>query len=324
MISVEPKDLKTTEVQAYLLGGVAPRPIALVSTLSADGIPNLAPFSFFNAFGANPPTVAFSASRRIRDNTVKDTYTNLMASKECVIQAVSYDMVQQVSLASMEFSADVDEFVKSGLTPIPADIVKPARVKESPFQMECRLTQMVSLGGKAGSGNLAICEVVKFHVSEDILVDGVIHPDRINLVARMSADFYTRSSGLSVFTIDKPGQAQGIGYDQLPDFIKHSTVLSGNNLAQLATAERIPNAEEVDKFCSDYPKLKHCPMAYYESEAHGDYQTMYRMALSADDDCSSSTLPLIIKAAVCALDYIDIDFAWKSLLVSQRMVMQDA
>ncbi|MBU2652530.1 MAG: flavin reductase family protein, partial [Bacteroidetes bacterium] len=243
----EPKDIPIQQVHQYLLGGVQPRPIALVSTLSAEGYPNLSPFSFFNAFGANPPIVAFSPSRRGRDGTVKDTYNNLVATKECVIQAVPFAMVQQVSLASTEYPAGVDEFVKAGFTPEPSDLVKPARVKESPFQMECILKQMVDLGGLPASGNLAICEVVKFHIAEDIIVDNIIHPDLIDLVGRQSANYYTRASGDSVFEVAKPLARTGIGFDNLPKFIVHSHILSANNLAQLANSEQIPDANQARK-----------------------------------------------------------------------------
>ena len=169
MFHYSPADLSVPEFHRLLLGGVGPRPIALVSTLSEDGKRNLSPFSFFNAFGANPPTVAFSPARRGRDGSLKDTYNNIKSSKECVINAVTYPMVEQISLASTEYETGVDEFIKSGLTALESDLVKPQRVKESPFQMECKLVELKSYGESGGSANLAICEVLKIHVSEDIL-----------------------------------------------------------------------------------------------------------------------------------------------------------
>ncbi|MCU0365413.1 MAG: flavin reductase family protein [Ignavibacteriaceae bacterium] len=214
MLHYEPKNLTVLEVHKLLLGGVAPRPIALVSTISKDGINNLSPFSFFNAFGANPPVVAFSPSRRGKDATLKDTYNNLIAVKECVIQAVTHSMVEQVSLASAEYAPDVDEFIKSGLTPIDSDIVKPKRVKESPFQMECQLMEIKSFGEGGASANLAVCEVVKFHVAEELFTNGIIDPLKIDLVARMSGDFYTRA-GSGVFVVEKPIGKKCIGYDQI-------------------------------------------------------------------------------------------------------------
>lgn len=187
--------------------GIAPRPIAFVSTISADGINNLAPFSFFNIFGVNPVIVGFSPSRRGRDGTLKDTYNNLMATKECVIQVVTHALVHKSNLASKEFPASVDEFKETGLTPIASELVKPFRVKESPFQMECRLNQMIPLGNGPGSGNLALCEVLKLHVSEAVMSEGNAHqidPHKLDLVARMGQDFYARASGAAVFAVKKP------------------------------------------------------------------------------------------------------------------------
>ena len=237
-----------------LLGGVGPRPIALVSTISKEGIPNLTPFSFFNVFGANPPIIAFSPSRRGRNATLKDTYYNLMSNGECVVQSVTYPMVEQISLASTEYDPDINEFVKSGLTPIDSDIVKPKRVKESPFQMECKLKEMHSFGEGGASANIAICEVMKFHISEDIFRDGIIHPDLIDLAARMSGNFYCRASGTSIFQIEKPILKKGIGYDQLPDFIRDSDIYTGNNLGKFGNIEKIPSEIEVNEFISEFEK----------------------------------------------------------------------
>jgi flavin reductase (DIM6/NTAB) family NADH-FMN oxidoreductase RutF len=318
MLHIEPKDAEIKVVHSYLLGGVGPRPIALVSTISTDGHVNLSPFSFFNAFGANPPTVAFSPSRRVRDNTTKHTYENLVATGECVIQAVTYDMVQQVNLASAEYPAEVDEFVKTGLMPEPSDIVRPPRVKQSPFQMECKLQQMISLGGKGGSGNLAICEVVKFHIDERLFDgDGVIHPDRIDLVARMSANYYCRASGDNVFVVKKPLRKLGIGYDQLPDFIKQSKVFSANNLGQLANTERVPAVEEVSALIAELEPLEREESALCEMEAQGNYRDMMRVVLHLSAHDRSRTGRLCQQVAKRALDFDDTDFAWKVTLFGQ-------
>ncbi len=314
MIDLLPKDLSVREVFGYLLGGVGPRPIALVSTVSTDGNVNLSPFSFFNAFGANPPTVAFSPSRRARDNTLKDTYNNLIATRECTIQSVTYDMVQQVSLASTEYAADIDEFVKSGLTPVASDLVIPPRVKESPFQMECMLSDMIHLGEAEGSGNLAICEVVKFHISEDIFEDGVIHPNRIDLVARMSADFYCRASGSAIFEVEKPIGRTGIGYDQLPDFIKNSNILSANNLGQLANSEATPDAEEVRHFVQGITILADDNRRFDEYKSQGDYKGMFRAAIASFESDNSGALRQIQLAARYALRAGNVSFAWNVLL----------
>jgi len=210
MLHFEPKDLPQPELHKILLGGVAPRPIALVSSLSEDGIPNLSPFSFFNAFGSNPPIIAFSPSRRGKDASFKDTYNNLIRTRECVVQSVTYNMVEQISLASTEYSSEVNEFEKCGLTPVDSDIVKPKRVKESPFQMECKIRDIMSYGEGGASPNIFICEVLKFHVAEDIFKNGIIHPDLIDLVSRMSANFYCRASGFAVFEVEKPIAKKGI------------------------------------------------------------------------------------------------------------------
>jgi flavin reductase (DIM6/NTAB) family NADH-FMN oxidoreductase RutF len=318
MLSFEPKDLTVPEVHRLLLGGVAPRPIALVSTISVNGVPNLTPFSFFNAFGANPPVVAFSAARRGRDGTLKDTYINLTATKECVINAVTFPMVEQISLASTEYPPDVNEFEKSGLTPIDSDIVAPKRVKESPFQMECKMLDMISFGEKGASANLAVCEVLKFHAAADIFKNGIIQPDLIDLVARMSGDYYTRASGSSIFEVEKPLLKKGIGYDMIPEFIKNSHTYSANNLGRFGNSEIIPADEDVKKFIAEREeeKLEEFELseeAFFRYQRHNEYKKMYKAALQLDLDDSRRRL-LIELSAKCALEMNDIDFAWRGAL----------
>lgn len=312
MIGIKPSDVSIKEVLDLLLGGVGPRPIALVSTLSADGILNLAPFSFFNAFGANPPIIAFSCSRRVRDNTVKDTYNNLVATNQCVVQAVTHAMVQQVSLASAEWLSETDEFVKSGLTPLASDLIAVPRVKESPFQMECRLDRMIELGGRAGSGNLAICEVLKFHLDDDLYTDGVIHPDKIDLVARMSGDYYCHARGEAIFTVEKPTRARGIGYDCLPDFIKTSDDLTANNLAQLAGIETLPTEDDVRFWAENQKQV--------QSESQSDYQNMFKTSLAESQDSRAGRI--MMQAARQALAHDDIIFAWNAILYSHMITDQ--
>jgi len=314
MLHYEPKDLSVPEVHRLLLGGVAPRPIALASTVSTDGINNLSPFSFFNAFGANPPIVAFSPSRRGTNATLKDTYNNLIATKECVINVVTHSMVEQVSLASAEFPPEVDEFIKSGLTPIDSDIVKPKRVKESPFQMECKLLEMKSYGEGGASANLAICEVLKFHVDEIIFTEGIIDPVKIDLVARMSANYYTRASR-GVFIVEKPIGKKCIGFDQIPKHIRESEIYSGNDLGKFGNSEAIPTDEEVksfikktneeipDNFNPDYE-------TYLKFQEMNDYNSMLQAALSIERN-KRKNLELTAK---CALKNNDIEFAWKVAL----------
>jgi len=323
MLHFEPKDLPQPQVHKIMLGGIAPRPIALVSSLSEDGIPNLTPFSFFNAFGSNPPIIAFSPARRGKDATFKDTYNNLIKTKECVVQSVTYDMVEQISLASTEYLPEVNEFEKSGLTPIDSDLIKPKRVKESPFQMECKVRDVMSYGKGGGSANIFICEVLKFHVAEDIFKNGIIHPDLIDLVSRMSANFYCRASGQAVFEVEKPVLKKGIGYDNLPSFMKLSHVYSANNLGKFANIEKIPDEDEVYKFINEIRESK---LENYEptEEAFFRYRKVknYRYMLKALLDIESENHPklkiYLEMTAKIALESNDIDFAWKTALYTEK------
>ena len=155
-MKIIPGEIKTGQLHSYLLGAVSPRPICFASTLDENGIPNLSPFSFFNVFGSKPPILIFSPARRVRDNTTKHTLENARATGEVVINVVNYNIVQQMNLASCEYPESVDEFVKSGLTPIASDYVKPFRVKESPAQLECRVKEIIETGNEGGAGNLGL------------------------------------------------------------------------------------------------------------------------------------------------------------------------
>jgi flavin reductase (DIM6/NTAB) family NADH-FMN oxidoreductase RutF len=248
MLSIDPKTLPVAKVHGYLLGAVAPRPIAFASTLDEEGNPNLSPFSFFNVFSANPPIAIFSPARRGRDNTTKHTYENVKKVKECVINIVNYDMVQQMSLASVEYPKGVSEFVKAGFTPIASEVVKPFRVKESPVQLECIVKDVIELGTEGGAGNLVICEVVRIHINEEILdANGRIDPEKIDLVARMGGDWYSRAK-LGLFEVAKPNEKIGIGVDQIPSDIRFSKVLTGNHLGQLGNSESLPDETSVNEF----------------------------------------------------------------------------
>lgn len=243
---IVPGEIKTADLHAYLLGSVAPRPICFASTVDKDGNRNLSPFSFFNVFGSNPPILVFSPSRRVRNNTIKHTLENIQETKEVVINMVNYDMVQQTSLASCEYPKETDEFIKSGFTPIASDIVKPFRVKESPVQIECKVLQIIETGQGGGAGNLVICEVVCMHIDDNILNSaGKIDPHKIDLVARMGADYYCRASGNAVFEVPKPNTQLGIGVDALPAHIRNSNILTGNNLGMLANSTNIPVVSDV-------------------------------------------------------------------------------
>jgi len=322
MLHYEPKDISFPEFHKLLLGGVGPRPIALVSTISSDGINNLSPFSFFNAFGANPPMVAFSPSRRGRDASLKDTYNNLIATKECVIQSVTYSMVEQISLASTEYPTGIDEFLKSGLTPLDSDIVKPKRVKESPFQMECKLVDMKSYGESGGSANIAICEVLKLHVAEDIFSGGIIDPKKIDLVGRMSGNFYCRANGNAIFQVDKPIAKKGIGYDQLPDTIKESNVFTANNLSKLANVEIIPDEKSVKEFIKEIEKEKlegfeQSEEAFFRYFNLSNYKYMMKATLHFVTENHPKAKYFTELTSKCALENNDTDFAWKVILTPE-------
>lgn len=240
-MKIIPGEIKTGELHAYLLGAIAPRPICFASTVDEEGQPNLSPFSFFNLFGSNPPTLIFSPSRRVRDNTIKHTLENIYATKEVVINVVNYAMVQQASLSSCEFPKGTSEFEKAGFTPLASDMVKPFRVKESPVQLECIVRQVIETGNQGGAGNLVICEPVVVHINDDILdANGKIDPQLIDLVARMGADYYCRASGNAVFEVAKPNLKLGIGVDALPWGIRNSAILTGNNLGQLGNVHEFP------------------------------------------------------------------------------------
>lgn len=248
MKSFLPSDLKTPELHGLLLGSIGPRPIAFASTMDADGNPNLSPYSFFNVFSANPPIMIFSPARRVRNNTTKHTLENVLATKEVVINVVNYAIVQQMSLSSTEYAEGVNEFEKAGLSMLKSDLVKPFRVKESPVQYECKVKEVIALGEEGGAGNLIIAEVVKLHVDEAILSEDLkINQHEIDLVARMGGNWYTRAN-LGMFEVPKPLSKLGIGIDQMPDEIKHSSILSGNDLGMLGNVEKLPSAEEIQEF----------------------------------------------------------------------------
>ncbi len=241
VMKIVPGEIKTAQLHAYLLGAVAPRPICFASTIDDKGHPNLSPFSFFNVFGSRPPILIFSPSRRVRDNTIKHSLENVYATKEVVINMVSYDMVQQTSLSSCEYPKHINEFEKAGFTAIPSDMVKPFRVKESPVNIECKVNQVIETGHEGGAANLIICEVLCMHIDDRVLNDKAqIDPHKIDLVARMGFDYYCRASGAAVFEVPKPNVELGVGFDALPPVIRNSPVLTGNDLGMLANATNIP------------------------------------------------------------------------------------
>lgn len=260
---VDPEKLSVPEMHGYLLGAVIPRPIAFASTVDAQGNVNLSPFSFFNCFSANPPVLVFSPARRGRDNTTKHTYENVLEVPEVVISIVNYDIVEQMSLSSTEYPSEVNEFVKAGLTPESSERVSPPRVKESPVSFECKVLEVKPLGSEGGAGNLVICEVLLMHVSELVLNEkGKIDPYKLDAVARLGGNYYSRVTPESIFEIAKPLARLGIGLDQLPKDIRESTVFTGNELARLANVEAIPIvsaeiASEVRLFLEEHKNVPH-------------------------------------------------------------------
>jgi flavin reductase (DIM6/NTAB) family NADH-FMN oxidoreductase RutF len=249
MLSLDPKQLTVPALQKYLQNAIAPRPICFASTVSKNGEPNLAPFSFFNLFSSNPPVAIFSPAYSGRTGASKDTLNNVLEVPECVINVVNYDMVHQTSLASSPFPKGVNEFLKAGFTPLPSELVKPARVKESPVQLECRVMEVKELGKSGGAGNLVICEIIRIHISETILNDqNQIDTRKIDLVARMGDNWYCRAGGDALFEVQKPITTIGIGFDSIPETIRNSHVLSGNNLGLLGSIEELPGKEETETF----------------------------------------------------------------------------
>ncbi len=249
MLTLDPKELPIPKLHQYLLGAIGPRPIAFASTVDANGNPNLAPFSFFNVFSANPPILIFSPARSGRNNTTKDTYNNVKIHPEVVINVVNYDIVHQMSLASSPYAPGVSEFEKAGFTALKSDLVQPMRVAESPVQFECKVIEVKELGTEGGAGNLIICEVVKFHINEAVLDEnGMIDQHKIDLVSRMGGNWYCRADQHSMFEIQKPITTCGIGFDALPKDILQSTVLTGNDLGHLAGIENLPDETAVNEY----------------------------------------------------------------------------
>ena len=254
MLTILPEHTPTARLHGYLLSAVAPRPIALASTIDTEGVPNLSPFSFFNVFSANPPILIFSPARRVRDNTTKHTLENAKATGEVVINVVNHAIVQQTSLSSTEYGKGVNEFEKAGFTMLDSEKVKPFRVKESPVQFECKILEIKELGNEGGAGNLIICEVVCMHIDENVLDEnGSIDQVKLDLVARAGGSFYSRAN-TSFFEIPKPLTQKGIGVDQLPEEVRASHILTGNDLGQLGNVEFLPLQRDVNKFMQDNPQ----------------------------------------------------------------------
>lgn len=254
MLTINPKEVSIPTLHGYLQGAVAPRPIALASTIDKNGTVNLSPFSFFNVFGTNPPTLIFSPNRRVRDASTKHTLENVLEHDEVVINMVDYAMVEQMSLASCEYEKGVNEFKKAGFTEGVSVMVKPPRVMESKAVFECKVKQVIQMSGEGGSPNLVICEVILAHFSEDILNEkGLIDQTKTDWVARLGGDWYCRASGKALFEVPKPSIHKGIGVDALPDFIKSDKSFSGNDLGRLGNIEEMPSDEDIQNFITSNP-----------------------------------------------------------------------
>lgn len=249
--TIDASSLTSSEMQSYLHSIIAPRPICFASTIDKNGNVNLSPFSFFNVVSIDPPICIFSVTTRAHDNSKKNTLENILEVPECVINIVNYNMVQQTYLTSKEYPKDINEFLKSGLTEIPSEIVKPPRVAESSVQMECLIKDVITLGNSAGSGNLILAEVKRFHIKEDIINEnGKIEPQKLDLVARLGGDWYCRIVPENLFKIDKPKNSTGlgIGFDAIPTEIKNSSILTGNNLGLLALVNNLPSDKDIKEF----------------------------------------------------------------------------
>jgi len=250
-----PGQIPTKDLHQYIIGSVAPRPIAFVSTLDENGIQNLAPYSFFNAFSSNPPIIVFSSNRRVSDNTTKDTLHNVRVSGECVVNVVPYSIVRQMSLASVEFPSSVSEFSKVGLTPEPSETVKAPRVMESPVNMECKVKEIIPLGEHGGAGHLIICEVNLMAISESVLNGDRLDPDKLDLMGRMGRNYYVRASGAALMEIYQSVTEIPLGFDGLPKSIRESNVLTGNDIAALSSLKTLPTNDEISQCMLFHPEF---------------------------------------------------------------------
>jgi len=295
MLTLKTSDLSPVEIQGLLNYAVAPRPICFASTIDKEGNVNLSPFSYFNIFSVNPPVCVFSPSRRVRDNTTKHTLENIIEVPECVINIVNYDMVQQASLASVEYPKGINEFIKAGFTMLPSDLVGPPRVAESPVQLECIVKDIISLGDNAGAGNLVVAEVKLIHINEYVLGDnGKIDQRKMDHVARLGGDWYCRVTNDNLFEVAKPVRSVGIGVDAIPFAIRNSKVLTGNNLGQLGNVEDLPPDDEI--------------------EAHAESPEIKSLLNATIGDSQNREIQLHLKAKE-SLDRGNVDDAWKILLM---------
>ena len=291
MLTIDPKKIEIPKLFGHLTGAVGPRPIAFVSTINKNDAVNLAPFSFFNVFSANPPILVFSPARSGRDNTTKNTLDNVLEVPECTVNIVNYAIVQQMSLASTAYAKGINEFTKSGLTELTSEVIQPPRVKESPVQFECKVIEVKPLGNEGGAGNLVICEILKIHIDKTILDEkGAIDPIKIDQVSRLGANWYGRAKD-GLFEVPKPAGKLGIGVDAFPEEIRSSHILTGNDLGMLGNIEQLPSDKEISLFKSQQQDLR----TYLET----------------------SNTEMIHKMAQTYLIEKNVDNAWKVLLAKR-------
>ena len=272
MLKIDPDKTPTRDLHQFLLGIVGPRPIAWVSSIDRQGRRNLAPYSFYNAFSSNPPVLVFSSNRRVLDNTTKDTLANVQAVPEVVIHAVNHELVRKMAITSVQFDADTDEFEQAGLTAVPSDLVRPWRIAESPAAMECKVSKVLPLGEHGGAGNLIFCEVLRIHLREEVVDEkGRINPHKMDLMGRLGRAYYVRASGDAIHTIVQPVTQMVIGYQALPEHLRNSTILSANNLGQLAGLYQIPSAEACRKLLKTDNRLQEILQSENKIEALHHY-----------------------------------------------------
>jgi flavin reductase (DIM6/NTAB) family NADH-FMN oxidoreductase RutF len=275
MKTIIPAETEIKDLHQFIVGAIAPRPIAFASTINENGQTNLAPYSFFNAFSSNPPILVFSSNRKVKGNTTKDTLHNVEKTGEVVINVVNYDIVQQMAIASVSYPSEVSEFDKSGLTPLPSRFVKPPRVKESPVQFECKVKEIITLGEHGGAGHLIICEVLCIHINEQVIDDkNRIDPHKLDLVGRLGRAYYVRASGNALFTVAQDQEIIALGFDKIPQHIKNSKILTGNQIGLIAGLFNVPTAAEIADFAeknivlTKILALKHENPAEFEQQLH--------------------------------------------------------
>ena len=297
MRKIRQGDIPTKDLHQFMVGAIAPRPIAFVSTIDDKGVPNVAPYSFFNAFSSNPPILVFSSNRRVADNTTKDTLHNVKLNSQVVVNVVNYSMVRQMAIASVSYPSDVNEFEKAGLHTIPSEEVAPFRVKESPVHFECEVSDIITLGEHGGAGHLIICQVKCIHIAEEIIDErGRIDPHKLDLVGRLGRAHYVRASGDALFDVYQAPNNIALGFDKLPYHLRSSSVLTGNDLAQFAGLLAYPSEEAIEDLLATDTSLENLYRAY-DREDESLLVALHKMVKTLLD------AGRVEEAFACALSY---------------------